>query len=166
MWEWPPAQRNDLGFKFEILAQSKCLKGGIAFKNMRWRASLFFADMWHIHLMILVRNGLLHPPPLPAAKKTHFLFPSCLPQVIAAMVSQGGTQSAAENRQVITWGEFTFIFWLYFAVYVRVAGSWAPQFPRGSMFPLVCLAVSQRQKEFSPLKGFLCHFFESVFYLQ
>lgn len=51
-----------------------------------------------------------------------------------------------------------FILLLPFAISIRMAGSWAPQFPGVPMFSLVRLAVSQRQKEFSPLKGFLCYF--------
>lgn len=44
-WEWPPAQSNDLGFKCEMLAWSKCLKG--AFHQEQEVKCLSFL-CWHM----------------------------------------------------------------------------------------------------------------------
>lgn len=72
MWEWPPAQRNDLGFKFEILAQSKRLKRGTALKNRRWSVSFLLTH--DAFIRSLARNGLLNPSTSAGCKK-HFSFP-------------------------------------------------------------------------------------------
>lgn len=79
MWEWPPAQRNDLGFKFEILAQYECLKRGIAFENTRWNAALFFVDTWCTHQITCERRIVATSPRDPSAStscKKHFWPPS------------------------------------------------------------------------------------------
>lgn len=101
MWEWPPAQRNDLGFKFEILAQSECLKRGIAFKNTRWNVALFFVDAWCTHQITWERRIVASSP----RDSLHFcqwqkafLVPSLCPQSYSShRLSRWGPESSREQ---------------------------------------------------------------------
>lgn len=165
MWEWPPAQRNDLAFKFEILAQSECLQRGISFKNMRWNVALFFVDTHQMHPSddlgdrdcCIISQQSLHFMP---TAKTIFWPPSSFLKVAAAIAFQGGAQSATQSRQVVLWGKCTLSFYRFLLRYLlgwQVSGPLIS--PRGSLFSLVCLALCQKQKNFPPLKGFLCYFF-------
>lgn len=102
----------------------------------------------------LARNGLLHPS-ISGSCKRH-LSPSPLLQVIAAIVSQGGTQSAAENRQVIIWEEFTFSLYGFLLQYLLGWQVHGPlHFPEGLCFYLFAW-LSVRDKRNSPLKKVSC----------
>lgn len=105
----------------------------------------------------LARNGLLHPS-ISGSCKRHFIpFPSP-PSNSSHSLARWDPECSREQAGDHLGRIHLFTLWLSFAISVRVAGSWAPPFPRGSMLLLVCLAVSQRQKEFSSQKGFLCYF--------
>lgn len=156
MWEWPPAQRNDLGFKFEILAQSKCLKGALHSRTLRWSVSLFSVDMWCIH-QITCKKWVVASLHLWQLQRTFIPFPSP-PSNSSLSLARWDPECSREQAGDHLGRIHLFTLLLSFAISVRVAGSWAPPFPRGSMLLLVCLAVSQRQKEFSSQKGFLCYF--------
>lgn len=145
MWEWPPAQRNDLGFKCEMLAQSKWK--GAFHSRTGGEVFLFSVLTSDASLRSLAGQGMSQIseiPSLPGAAKSISgpLFPSSRLQ--RPIVLQGETQSTAKSRQVVIWGEFVLSFDCFLLQYLlgwQVHGHL--NFP-GVLY--LCLAVSQRQK--------------------
>lgn len=108
----------------------------------------------------LARNGLVVESFYLCQLQKAFLVPSLCPPGYS---SQSLSRWDPEHRQAQAGHHLErihpFTLLLSFTVSIRMISSWAPQLPRGSMFSLVCLAVNQRQKEFSPLMVSCATFF-------
>lgn len=84
-WEWPPAQSNDLGFKCEMLAWSKCLKRGISSRT-GGEVFLFSLLTYDATIRSLVRRDVasLRDPTVSSSYRKHFCSASPLLRVTAA----------------------------------------------------------------------------------
>lgn len=166
MWEWPPAQRNDLGFKFEILAQYECLKRGTAFENTRWNAALFFVDTWCTHQITCERRIVATSPRDPSAStscKKHF-WPLPLSWSYSRHSLSRWGLSAAGSRQVVIWGKLTLSLCRFLLQYLL---GWQVRGPLISP-EVQCVhlfAWLSETKGIFTTKRFLVLFFSSALYL-
>lgn len=131
MWAWPPAQRNDLGFKCEIPHSLRAWKGHCIQEQ---EAKCPSVPCWHV----------THPSDrLPEAGWWSLYFrqlqgacsplPSTL-QGTAVESSKAGPRAQARAGSHHVGRIHPFILLLSFAISVRMASSWPLNYPEGLCF--------------------------------
>lgn len=143
MWAWPPAQRNDLGFKCEIPHSLR------AFRNRRPSVPQFRADTWRIHQITCQKragetstfaNCNKHARPFP---------PSCQGQQWSL---PRWDPERRQEKEVLMWGKFTLAFYC-FLLYLLGWPVCGPSITQ-RVYVCLCMLVCQTQKGILPSKYF------------
>lgn len=132
MWAWPPAQRNDLGFKCEKPHSLRPWKGHCIQEQEAKSPSV---PRWHVtHPSDHFARSRLVMPLLPPTATSTFT-PSLRPVGGQQWSPPRWDPECRQKQEVIMWGRICpFVLLLSSAVSVRMAVLWPLNYPEGLCF--------------------------------